>query len=129
MALPKGHKFNEPLYVGNIQKAPAINTTPKNIGVVTTKLQDDCYNCDNETMRRVDRGKCLKSEFASPVGKGGISKNPCPKKESEIEEIITEAEVESVKTAGVSQVPTFIWYLLGGVALLYIAKKNKIIKL
>mgnify|MGYP003112649845 CR=1 FL=1 len=92
---------------------------------------DDCYDCENETMNRVARGACpeIKGGMVSPVGKNGTSKNPCPPKDSEIEEIITEAEVDDVKTAGLSQVPTFIWYLLGGVVVLYIAKKNKIINL
>ena len=129
MALPKGWKSNKQLYVGNITKQPAPNSTPKS-NVNQLLLEDDCYDCENETMNRVSRGSCpdIQGGMVSPVI-SGQSKNPCPPKDSEIEELITEAEVDDVKTAGLSQVPTFIWYLLGGVAVLYIAKKNKIIKL
>ena len=65
----------------NLSVCPSGETTDSNR--VCTQLQDDCYDCNSETMNRVPRGTCPEGAniLSSEVDeyKGG-SKNPCPTK-------------------------------------------------
>jgi len=64
-------------YIG-LTSCPHGETTNPNPCNATSNLQDDCYDCTNQTMLRVARGTCLKSLVASPVDPvKNTSVNPC----------------------------------------------------
>ena len=64
-------------YIG-LTSCPPGETTNQDPCNATSNLQDDCYDCTNQTMLRVARGTCLKSQTASPVDPvSNRSVNPC----------------------------------------------------
>jgi len=65
-------------YIG-LTSCPAGETTNQDPCNSTSNLQDDCYDCSGQTMLRVARGTCLRSQMASPVDPvRNTSVNPCP---------------------------------------------------
>ena len=91
--------------------------------------QDDCHNCSDGTVSRVDQGNCPDSAdvVIVPVGADGTSKNPCPTTPAEIiedgneqeeeEEIVNEALKPA--TAGLGDNKTLLYIAIGiGVILL-----------
>lgn len=59
----------------NMSVCPAGETTNENPCSV---LEDDCYDCNSETMNRVPRGTCPDGQLISQVNSKGNSTNPCP---------------------------------------------------
>ena len=91
--------------------------------------QDDCYNCSDGTVSRVDQGNCPETAdvVIVPVGADGSSKNPCPSTTQEIiDEVEEEKEEEEIveealkpATAGFGDNKTLLYIAIGiGIVLL-----------
>jgi len=91
--------------------------------------QDDCYNCADGTITRVDQGNCPQGTdiVVVPVGADGSSKNPCPTTTQEIiDEVEEEKEEEEIveealkpATAGLGDNKTLLYIAIGiGIVLL-----------